>query len=240
MLRMKKISVVLTSILAASILVGCNEEKQAPQAQGLAEDFNSQASYALGYATGMNFLSEMVESQKSYIQYDPALIARGLQDALLKKNELKDDEAVQKVLMDIQKKVETEQTKATAEGNKSLEESFAKKEGVKKTESGILYRIEKMGEGKTITAENIVKVEYTGKLANGEIFDSSDKHGAVEFPLNQVIPGWTEALQLVKEGGEIEMVIPAALAYGESAIGAIPANSNLYFQVKVLEVKDTQ
>lgn len=235
MLRIKKIPALVAMLATGVMLVGCNDEQ--PKEAQLSQDFNAQASYAIGYAAGMNFLSEMVNSQKAIINYDASLIARGVKDALNKSNALENDEAIQKVLIEIQNKVETEQGKATEANNAKLTEEFSKKDGVKKTESGILYRIEKMGEGKAISAEDVVKVEYTGKLANGEVFDSSDKHGAVEFPLSQVIPGWTEALQLIKEGGEMEMVIPSELAYGDSSIGAIPANATLYFSVKVLEVK---
>ena len=80
-------------------------------------------------------------------------------------------------------------------------------------------------------------MHYTGKLPNGTVFDSSVERGQpAEFALNQVIPGWTEGLQLVKKGGKIELVIPANLAYGDQDLGVIPANSTLHFDVEVLDV----
>ena len=84
----------------------------------------------------------------------------------------------------------------------------------------------------------MVKVHYTGKLPNGDVFDSSVERGQpVEFPLDRVIAGWTEGLQLVKKGGKIELVIPPSLGYGEQGAGAqIPPNATLHFDVEVLDV----
>ena len=127
--------------------------------------------------------------------------------------------------------------KAEEEGNKFAAE-FAKKDGVKKTASGLLYRVEKAGSSNAINATDVVKVHYTGKLPDGTVFDSSVQRGTpAEFPLNQVIKGWTEGLQLVKKGGKIELVLPPDLAYGKDGAGAsIPPNSTLYFDVEVLDV----
>ena len=109
---------------------------------------------------------------------------------------------------------------------------------MKKTASGLLYRVEKAGSGNAINATDVVKVHYTGKLPDGTVFDSSVQRGTpAEFPLNQVIKGWTEGLQLVKKGGKIELVLPPDLAYGKDGAGAsIPPNSTLYFDVEVLDV----
>ena len=102
------------------------------------------------------------------------------------------------------------------------------KAGVKTTASGLQYIITKEGTGKQPTAQSIVKVHYEGRLINGQVFDSSYKRGQpVEFPLNQVIPGWTEGLQLMKEGGKATFFIPSNLAYGPQELPGIPANSTL-------------
>ncbi|VEJ09311.1 FKBP-type peptidyl-prolyl cis-trans isomerase [Actinobacillus delphinicola] len=241
MLKMKKITAILaTTVVATTFLTACHDDAkttapQAQQQQQLPKDFNSQASYAVGYAAGQNFLVGMIESQKGMMDYNQTYILQGIKDALDNKPEMT-DEQIQSTLRKLQNTLEAAQVKSVEDNNKKLMETFSKQEGVKKTASGILYRIVSEGEGAKILPTDTVKVEYTGKLGNGEVFDSSEKHGAVEFPLNQVIPGWTEALQLIKKGGEIQMVIPAKLAYGDNAMGPIPANSDLYFQVKVLDV----
>ena len=88
-----------------------------------------------------------------------------------------------------------------------------------------------------IKPTDLVKVHYTGKLPDGTVFDSSVERGQpAEFKLDQVVPGWTEGLQLVKKGGKIELVLPPQLAYGEQGTGPIPPNSTLHFDVEVLDV----
>jgi FKBP-type peptidyl-prolyl cis-trans isomerase FkpA len=109
-----------------------------------------------------------------------------------------------------------------------------------KTESGLKYRIRRKSEGKKPTAENSVRVHYRGTLDDGKIFDSSyGKSGkAIQFPLKGVVAGWTEGLQLIGEGGMIELEIPPELGYGEKGQGSeIPANATLHFIVELLEVK---
>lgn len=110
---------------------------------------------------------------------------------------------------------------------------------MKKTASGLLYRIEEAGKGDAIKATDTVTVHYTGKLTDGKIFDSSKERGQpAQFKLNQVIKGWTEGLQLIKKGGKITLVIPPELAYGEQGAGpVITPNATLYFDVEVLDVK---
>ncbi|MFB2539771.1 MULTISPECIES: FKBP-type peptidyl-prolyl cis-trans isomerase [unclassified Acinetobacter] len=128
-------------------------------------------------------------------------------------------------------------TKATDEGAAFLAEN-AKKPDVKTTASGLQYIVKKPGTGKQPTANSTVKVHYQGTLINGQVFDSSLERGEpIEFPLKGVIPGWTEGLQLMKEGGEFTFFIPAKLAYGERDMGSIPPNSTLIFDVQLIQVK---
>jgi FKBP-type peptidyl-prolyl cis-trans isomerase len=113
-----------------------------------------------------------------------------------------------------------------------------KKDDVKTTESGLQYEELTAGEGENPAASDTVKVHYKGQLINGTEFDSSYTRGEpVSFPLNGVIPGWTEGLQLMKEGGKARLVIPAELAYGPGGMGnAIGPNETLVFEVELLEV----
>lgn len=115
----------------------------------------------------------------------------------------------------------------------------AQKEGVKTTASGLQYLVLKEGDGKSPKATDVVKVHYKGTLIDGKEFDSSYKRGEpIEFPLNRVIPGWTEGVQLMKEGAKYQFFIPAKLAYGErGAGGVIPPNATLIFEVELIAVK---
>ena len=127
---------------------------------------------------------------------------------------------------------------AREEGEKFLAEN-AKKDGVQVTESGLQYSVIKEGTGKSPKATDTVVCHYEGFLTNGTVFDSSIQRGEpAAFPLNAVIAGWTEGLQLMKEGGKTRFFIPYNLAYGEAgAAGAIPPYAALIFDVGLLEVK---
>lgn len=202
------------------------------------------ASYAVGALMGGQ-MKDLVDAHKEVITYDNARILDGLKDALEGKVDVRKDENVQKTLEAIEAKlVSASKAKAEAIAKSAQEEGdkyradFAKDKDVKTTKSGLLYKIENAGKGEAIKATDTVKVHYTGKLPNGKVFDSSMERGQpVEFQLNQVIPGWTEGLQLVKKGGKIQLVIPPALGYGKQGAGAsIPPNSTLIFDVEVLDV----
>ena len=193
------------------------------------------ASYAVGALMGGQ-MKDLVDAHKEVITYDNARILDGLKDALEGKVDVRKDENVQKTLEAIEAKlVSASKAKAEAIAKSAQEEGdkyradFAKDKDVKTTKSGLLYKIENAGKGEAIKATDKV---------NGKVFDSSVERGQpVEFQLNQVIPGWTEGLQLVKKGGKIQLVIPPALGYGKQGAGAsIPPNSTLIFDVEVLDV----
>lgn len=141
---------------------------------------------------------------------------------------------IQDYLNDLQKKMETA---ARKEGEEFLKANKEKTE-VKETASGLQYVIEKEGTGATPSAEDEVTVHYTGKLINGTVFDSSVQRGEpATFPLNRVIPGWTEGVQLMKEGSKFTFFIPSDLAYGPQGIpNAIPPHSTLIFEVELIKV----
>lgn len=207
--------------------------------------FNEEASYAVGALLGTN-LNEIIQSQKEIIHYEQSKVIAGVQDVLSGKVDLSKDQKLQATLQAIQEKLQQAEQKKLAEiSNKAKSEGdkfradFASQKEVKKTASGLLYRINEIGKGDKIQATDTVKVHYTGKLVNGTVFDSSVKRGQpVEFKLSQVIKGWTEGLQLVKKGGKITLVIPPELAYGEQGAGPlITPNATLHFEVEVLDVK---
>ena len=235
MLKIQKLSV--AALMVSAVISGqvFAEEKALDE---------KAASYAVGALMGGQ-MKDLVDAHKEVITYDNARILDGLKDALEGKVDVRKDENVQKTLETIEAKlVSASKAKAEAIAKSAQEEGdkyradFAKGKDVKTTKSGLLYKIENAGKGEAIKATDTVKVHYTGKLPNGKVFDSSVERGQpVEFQLNQVIPGWTEGLQLVKKGGKIQLVIPPALGYGKQGAGAsIPPNSTLIFDVEVLDV----
>ncbi|MBS6026988.1 FKBP-type peptidyl prolyl cis-trans isomerase [Haemophilus pittmaniae] len=204
----------------------------------------SAASYAVGALMGGQ-VKDLMDAQKEVIKYDNAQILAGLKDAIEGKVDVRKDEKIQQTLNSIEEKLvaaakakSEEQAKAAKEEGDKFRQEFAKQEGVKTTKDGLMYKIINEGKGAAIKPTDVVKVHYTGKLADGKVFDSSVERGSpAEFKLNQVVKGWTEGLQLVKKGGKIELVLPPELAYGEQGAGAvIPPNSTLFFEVEVLDV----
>ena len=132
-----------------------------------------------------------------------------------------------------------------AQKNKDAGEAFlaenAEREGVETTESGLQYEVIEEGNGERPTAEDQVEVHYTGELINGEVFDSSrEREQTVTFGLNQVIPGWTEGLQLMSEGARYKLYIPSDLAYGPGGNQAIGPNETLVFDVELIAVNPGQ
>lgn len=147
-------------------------------------------------------------------------------------------EEAQKLINDYMQELQDKAEKvARAEGEQFLAEN-GKKENVKTTASGLQYVVEKEGTGAQPSAEDEVTVHYTGKLLNGQVFDSSVNRGEpATFPLNRVIPGWTEGVQLMKEGAKYTFFIPSDLAYGPQGVpGAIPPHSTLIFDVELIKV----
>lgn len=176
---------------------------------------------SLSYSYGV-MMARDISSEKGL---NADMIAAGIKEAMSEKAQLTLEEAGKTIAMG----------KAQV-GIDFLAEN-AKKEGVQSTASGLQYKVMEEGTGASPQASDLVTVHYKGSLINGEVFDSSQGGEPVSFPLNRVIPGWTEGLQLMKEGGKNVFYIPYELAYGERGAGqVIPPYSALIFEVELIKV----
>lgn len=189
-------------------------------------------SYAWGLAMGKQLQAMGVETVDSESFKDGVKVAFDGGEPAMPLEEAQ--KLINDYLENLAKKAEAA---ARAEGDAFLAEN-GKKENVKTTASGLQYVVEKEGEGAQPTAEDEVTVHYTGKLLNGTVFDSSVNRGEpATFPLNRVIPGWTEGVQLMKEGAKYTFFIPSDLAYGPNGVpNVIPPHSTLIFEVELIKV----
>lgn len=198
----------------------------------------------VSYSIGLD-LGSYLTSMKGKIDFE--ILKQGLEDGFagaepkLSKEEMTaaQEEFAVVVQAEQEAKLEEMKQKNTADGKVFLEENM-KKEGVVTTDSGLQYEVLKAGEGSKPKAADTVKVDYVGTLIDGTEFDSSIKRGEpVTFPVGQVIPGWTEALQQMTVGSKHRVVIPANLAYGEAgAPPVIEPNSVLVFEIELLAIEE--
>ena len=198
----------------------------------------------LSYAIGMNIGSSM---KKDALDIDPAILSQGIKDALTGSKPLLTDAEAQTVMTEFRSemmKKKQEAAQHASEANKQEGQQFLaankSKEGVVTLPSGLQYKILKEGTGPKPAATDTVTVNYRGTLINGTEFDSSySRNEPATFGVNQVIKGWTEALQLMPVGSKWQLFIPSDLAYGERSPGAeIGPNSTLIFDVELLSIKD--
>ncbi len=197
------------------------------------------ASYSVGANIGTNL-------KRQDLDLDPKALAAGLADALAGKTALTEAE-IRQTMTEFQANLKTKmEAKQKVEGEKNLKEgeefmaTNGKKEGIKSTATGLQYKVVKSGVGKSPKASDSVKVHYHGALTDGTVFDSSVERGEpVTFAVNEVIPGWTEALQLMKEGDKWQIYLPSKLAYGERGApgGKIGPNAALIFDVELLSIE---
>ncbi|GGW68464.1 FKBP-type peptidyl-prolyl cis-trans isomerase [Alishewanella tabrizica] len=239
-MRLKtKLTLVAVALLTLS---ACNKTEKVEPAPVLDTEQAKQA-YSLGVSAGRYLQSTVEEYSKITVDLKADLILRGVQDGIAGKSELSEED-IQQLLTALDETYRNEQTKlaeAAAASAKAAGDAFlaenAKKEGVIVTESGLQYEVVQAAEGAKPAATDTVKVHYTGKLTDGTVFDSSVERGEpIEFPLNRVIPGWTEGVQLMSVGSKFRFTIPAELAYGDRDMGTIPPNSVLVFDVELLDV----
>lgn len=197
----------------------------------------------VSYAIGMDMAGSL---KKNDIAINPDILGKAIKDVLTDQKALLTDEEVKSTLTSLQKDMQDKQQakmKAQGEKNKKDGETFLtenkKKEGVKTTASGLQYQVIKEGKGKAPKATDTVSVQYKGTLLDGTEFDSSYKRKEpATFPVNGVIKGWTEALQLMNEGSQWKLFIPGELAYGEAGTpgGPIGPNATLIFEVELVSI----
>jgi FKBP-type peptidyl-prolyl cis-trans isomerase len=194
-------------------------------------------SYAIGFQIGKDISSSGLSAEDLELKE----LLEGFTDGLAGKSKLTDQQ-MQQAMASLQEQMKA---KMIQKSRKNLERAndFLKtnkdKEGVQTTKSGLQYQAIKSGSGKTPSLTSTVKVHYEGKLLDGKVFDSSIARGEpIEFLVNGVIPGWTEALQRMKVGDKWKLFIPPGLAYGERGAGSdIGPNELLVFEVELLDVK---
>ncbi|GGK70351.1 FKBP-type peptidyl-prolyl cis-trans isomerase [Rufibacter glacialis] len=204
------------------------------------KDLSQRISYIIGRDMAANFA-------KQGIEVEPEALLFGLKEAIGGAPSKLSQEEVQQAMMQLQMQMQEKQQAtagASGEQNKKEGEAFLQankgKEGVQSLPSGLQYQVLESGSGKTPTRNSNVTTHYHGTLIDGTVFDSSYERGEpASFPVNGVIAGWTEALQLMKEGDKWRLFIPSNLAYGSRGAGAdIGPNATLIFDVELITVNN--
>jgi FKBP-type peptidyl-prolyl cis-trans isomerase FklB len=229
---MRRLAMAMCGVVALS---GASFAADAPELKTDKEKI----SYSIGMDIGGNL-------RRGSVEVDPDLLAKGLKDSYGGGKTILTEDQARQALADFQKTLmakQAETMKVLSEKNKADGEKFlaenAKKEGVKVLPSGLQYKEITPGTGKSPKTADTVTTHYKGTLIDGTEFDSSYKRGQpATFPVSGVIPGWTEALQLMKEGSKWQLFVPSNLAYGEKGAGqVIGPNATLIFEVELLTVK---
>ena len=228
----------LLALAITGLVAGCSTPPETPADPQL-ESTDQKVSYGMGLVLG-----ERMGNDLPSLQMDQFL--QGIQHGHAGDEEAKrmSREEIQQALMEYQQTLQEEQSKQIeelAQKNREAGDTFlaenAERDSIETTESGLQYEILEEGNGTKPGATDMVQVHYTGELLSGEVFDSSRERGEpVTFGLNQVIPGWTEGLQLMSEGARYKLYIPSDLAYGPGGSRAIGPNETLVFDVELLAI----
>ena len=235
---MKRTSIILIAAIASMAMVSCNNES----AKVELKNFDDSLSYAIGMRLHDIYISDGLSKET-----DSLLVKAAFNDMVGGTAILTEEQEEQVIMQFFTKKQEEQQMEQAKQfeetknaGEKFLAEN-AKRPEVKTTESGLQYEVITEGKGNKPAATDVVKVHYKGTLIDGTVFDSSyDRGEPAEFPLNGVIKGWTEGLQLMSVGSKYKLYIPYQLGYGErGAGGTIQPYSALIFDVELLEIKMT-
>lgn len=237
-----RLAAVLTAALCLISPAGARAQESLPggeSGQGEAPTFEQNVCYSIGLSIGRDLMQNKVPVQ-------PDHLVAGIMDALGNRKPRLTDEQIQEVMTKFEQVMQQKAEELMAsEGEKNKQEGAAflaenaKKQGIQTTKSGLQYRVVEPGKGASPTARSTVKCHYEGHLIDGTVFDSSYKRGEpATFPVGGVISGWTEMLQLMKEGGKVEVFIPSDLAYGDrGAPPAIGPGETLVFTIELLEVQ---
>lgn len=244
-MKLKRVAAVVAALIlclsSLTFTADKVEEKEKEPIKQLKTDLEKM-SYTLGLDAGTRL-------QSIPIEVDLAIFFKGVEDTIKENKPLLTPEEAEAMTVKIRQKViqkEIEQMMKEAEKNRKEGEAFlaenGKKEGVITTKSGLQYTILRDGNGPTPTTTDEVEVHYEGTLIDGTVFDSSYKRGeSITFPVNRVIAGWTEALQLMKVGSKYRLFIPSALGYREQGAGdAIGPNAVLIFEVELLSIVEEE
>lgn len=240
---MKKagIAMIVASVFALS---ACQEQSDPMQVNELKlETDQQQQSYALGASVGSFVEKKLTAQDEVGIELDRDLVVKGFIASLEQKSQLDPTQlqvlngAVDRAFKEAREKMSADAAEKNIEEGEAFLAENKKRSEVKVTESGLQYEVLSDAEGDKPAATDTVKVHYKGTLLNGEEFDSSYKRNEpAVFPLNRVIPGWTEGVQLMSPGAKYKFFIPSELAYGPRETGKITPNSTLVFEVELLEI----
>ncbi|MDR9425001.1 MAG: FKBP-type peptidyl-prolyl cis-trans isomerase [Marinobacter sp.] len=228
----------LLAIAITGLVAGCSTAQEEPKDPAL-ESTAEKVSYGMGLVMGERMTDDLPDLKMEQFLQGIEHGHSGDEEA----QRLNRDE-IREALMAYQQQLQEEQQgqqNELAQKNREAGEAFlaenAEREGVQTTESGLQYEVIEEGDGESPEATDQVQVHYTGELISGEVFDSSRERGQpVTFGLSQVIPGWTEGLQLMNEGARYKLYIPSDLAYGQGGNQAIGPNATLVFDVELLAV----
>ena len=200
-------------------------------------------SYAVGASMGQIIKSKITNQKEAGIEYDQNLLVKGFIAALQGQSQL-DKKEIQSISRSVERYVQEKKVELKADigkENKALGLDFltnnANRTGIFVTDSGLQYEVLKSGQGSKPKASDTVKVNYLGTLLDGTEFDSSyTRNKPASFPLNRVIKGWTEGVQLMNTGAKYRFYVPSELAYGARSTGKISSHSTLIFEVELLEI----
>tara|TARA_B100000927_G_scaffold129467_1_gene104280 strand:- start:455 stop:1108 length:654 start_codon:yes stop_codon:yes gene_type:complete len=189
----------------------------------------------VSYSLGVNIASSL--KQQGW-ELDAKSLSDAFVDVFNGNKLLIDEKEASSILQNYQQKIANKTLEKNSTLGKEFLEKNAKKDGVITTSSGLQYKILKEGDGESPKETDKVEVHYHGTLIDGTVFDSSvDRGESITFPVNGVIPGWVEALQLMKTGAKYKLFIPSELAYGNRGQGKIGPNSTLIFEVELISIK---